>query len=153
MGVSDWSDLANPSLVTGRELMAAPLQPHGWHAGEVYLKVRKCVSQKQADLKSTDILSSSHPSLLFSSFGWMSFHWSLLGPPWPLPTPVHMILFTLVPRHKCLLCSLLIQILPVTRGLNLIQKFSPTCSSLFEAPFPKLVMINFLYSVGSCFLS
>lgn len=109
----------------------------------------ECVSQKWADEKNTHRFSSFHPVLLFSSFKHTSSsYWSLLGPPCPLPTSVHVLLFTLVPRHKCFLPSLFIQILPITRRLTLIR-FSPTCSSLFESPLPKRGQINSLCTLSA----
>lgn len=60
-----------------------------------------------------------------------------------MTTSAHLLLFTLVPRHRCLCPSLFVQIPPITQGLNLIRKFSHLSQPLFTS-LPRLVMLNCL---------
>lgn len=99
MGASDRPDLS----IRGRWERAdgSPCTTSWMECRGGLSKSGECVSQKKwADFKKPDVLNSSHPTLLFSSFRHLlSSHWTLFGPPCSLPTSVHVLLFPLVPRH------------------------------------------------------
>ena len=126
---------------------------HGWDAGDLPLKAGS-VLLRSGQIKKTDTLNTSYP-VLFCSFSrhGPSSHWSLRTPPLPLNICGYFPSFTLIPRHKCLLPTLLVQILPDTLELNLIRKFFPP-SPASESPSPKLLTaICLVFSLLSGFLS